>query len=292
MMSILTVRTLGLAGACGLMLLAACQSQPTRYDGQFDASKAIPGAEAAARYAYLTQAIEDFKVLLATPSASFDQVPFASELLHLQARTGSAERRLPELARTQLADHAPYRLVSADPHNGRIEFRSNAKVQHLAIYIEPSDASDLTDDAYVVTDMVTQVTLRDLLAAGSESDLQTVSSSYSAIGLAARRVDGVDDAALLSQLDGMTIQERDREDVLRLRAILSLRLSRPVEASHLVQQGIVRYPKDVNFFVLAEHLLDTQDGEGDKALKRLMNERFTRAEVSASRRSIASALAR
>ena len=279
-----------------LLLLSACQSLSGHHITQ---SSNLPGEVAQARYAYLTSAIAELESALKNRDANFDNIVFAPSLYEKMEATPNSDvnariQNLRYMAQTQLANAGHYELVSADTHNGRIEFRSKKIGQYLSVTVSKADNNQQTNSsAFVVTDMFNQVSLRDLSQTKTVKSAAEQLQSHTPFQLSAlRRVTQTgptDDASILSYFNGLPPQERDREDILRFRALLSMRLGDNKAARPLVQSGIVRYPDSPSFFVLAEHLFKRANGSDKKvptSLKTIMAYRFDRRNIAESRQLI------
>ena len=282
----------------GVLILSACQSTPSQGVRDFKVEQAIPGEAANTRYSYLATAIVDLEFALAKQNANFDNIVFASDLYEHKGVTTAMDSKkradeLQELAEREVASSGHYELVHADTHNGRIEFRSKNVDQHLSITVRKSDSERAGDNSYVVTDMFSQVSLRKLAHENLIANVADQTSVSSPFQLSALRrvaqVESVDDATLLTYFNGIPALERDREDILRTRAMLTMRLGNDKAAIPLVQRGIVRYPSSPVFFVLAEQLFERTGTERESAtvpLQTIMTHRFKGKRIAESRRSV------
>lgn len=281
-----------------LLVLGACQSMPSQVPGDFNVEQAMPGDAASARYAYLATAIDELEFALAKRTANLENVVFASDLYEQEGVTTNSDAKiradaLRELAESEFANSGHYELVHADTHNGRIEFRSRRTGRHLSITVRQSDDVGMGANEYVVTDMFSQVSLRKLARENPVANAASQTTTTLTVQLAALRrvaqVESTNDLKLLAYLDGLPALERDREDILRTRAMLAMRQGNDKAAISLVRRGIVRYPSSSVFFVLAEQLLERSGTEKESAttsLKTIMAHRFTGKSIGESRRSV------
>lgn len=278
-----------------LLILGACQSLPGHHSVE---SSAIPGEVAKQRYAYLTSAIDELDNTLNNRNADFDNIMFAPSLYENMEETGHSDvksraQALRHMAQAQFANGGNYELVRANTHNGRIEFRSKSTGQHLSITVQKADNKQQANDpTFVVIDMFNQVSLQELSQTKPVKSVAHHLHSQTPFQLTAlRRVaqtEPSDDASILSYFNGLPTLERDREDILRFRALLSMRLGDNKAARQLVQSGIVRYPDSPTFFVLAEQLFKRTNSSENKvpsSLKSIMAYRFDRKSIARSRQS-------
>ena len=262
-----------------------------------DLDRAMPGELARERHAHVTAAIRTLGAALAGPDVGLDGVLLDADLVDASAPGTTAEtptEATRRLAERELMDAGPYRLVGADAAGGRLEYRSGRTRNHLSVTVREPTASERADgDAFVVTDVFGQASLAALVrdaGPGGRGDGAVPVAIPTALStaLSTGRPPAGDDAATLAWLDALPRVEREREDLLGLRALLAVRLGRDERALPLVESGIVRYPDSALHFALAERLFERADPDAGvpASLVRTVRERFDRREIDAARRTV------
>ena len=253
------------------LALAGCQGLGGPGAAGVDLDRAMPGEIARERYAHVARAIDALGKAFSDGGTGLDALAW-----------DAAPARLVE---RELLDAGPYRLVAADPATGRLEYRSARTGRHLSATVRAPEPAERADGAaFVVAEMVGLAPLSALVRAGNAPDPAVLSP----VPVAASRLAPGGDAELLARLDALDRVEREREDLLALRAMLELRLGRDDRAGPLVERGIVRYPDSPLYFALAERLFAGADGTGEvpASLSRVVRARFDRDGIGAGRREL------
>ena len=159
----------------------------------------------------------------------------------------------------------------------------------MAVFVRAPDSQEReSGQAFIVTEIIGQDLLSRLLNA-SEQQADAQAGIGTASPVRVHTEIGGADAAVLARLDSLPWIERDREDLLGLRAMLMMRLDKDEQALPLVQQGIVRYPESPLFFSLAGLLFERADPSQEKmpeTLTTITEQRFTKREILSSRREV------
>ena len=279
------------------LLLGGCQGMAGSNSG-YDANRALPGQVAKERYAHVSAAINTLDTALGGSTIKLDVVPMAPALyVNLPQSelkpSESALSALRRLAVDNIIDASSYRLVHADTLNGRLEYRSTKTGAHLSVTVRaPSTQERRGQEAFVVSDMFAQSSLASLVRSlPSKDTLWSVAgnSSPSDSPLVKVRNNTVNsDAEKLGYFNSIPAVERNREDILSIRAMLMMRLGQDKKAAKLVEQGIVRYPHSPIYFTMANVLFERKSGVRGvpDSLSLIMNQRFNRKQLQSSRRAV------
>jgi len=278
--------------AIGLLALVGCQSGPGNRSSASGSHQDMPGEIVRKNYNYILEAIAFFESALSGKNADFSQVSLVHALDESSVQdTSRVVDKLIELAETELVADGPYKLVNADTSNGRLEYESLPTGQRISITVRsPTVAEKSNSNVFIVTDIFSQVSLADLYGADSFKSKQKSSPSsvlYPSLSEAVK-IDSRDDTSVLAYFNSLPIVERDRLDILSLRALLLMRLGNDQQASPLVEQGVVRYPDASIFLVMAANLFERANSKGGvpEALSTLMQVRFNSKEIIAARENV------
>lgn len=282
-------------------LLSGCQTVPGAGSGSAN-GKAVSGEIAQSRHGYVFAAIDSLMPVLSTKNVQLGELPLetslSSALPNDAASKMSKQESLRKLAELHLVGAGPYQIVYSDTTSGRLEYRSQDSDMHVAFMVRPANESEnKNNQSFVITDIIGQTALSTLVNDTAKGGLNRVATNTSAGSIdyaEVARNSADEDINILAHFNSLPQVEQDREDLLALRAMLMLRMGQDKLAKPLVEQGIVRYPKSATYFSLASVLLQRADRYGDiqaELISSIMNQRFTRAEINASRNRVAAFLA-
>ena len=282
-----------------LLAIGGCQSLPTGPGAGIVTERTMPGELSRELYAPQVLAVAALNRALSAENVSLEGIPLddtlatrlpAAASLGVDA-SGDTVRRLAE---TEFLGDGPYRLVRADLRGERLEYRSERTAMHVSVSLRaPTERERADGDAFIVTDLFGQESLAErvrtrVAGAGEPMPVRVSSAGYPAISPIGWLAEE-DDAGRLAYLDSLPPVERDRDDLLGLRALLRLRLGQDEAAGALVRQGIVRYPTSPVYFVLASVLFeraDRGDAELPASLLSVMDIRFTTREILDTRAAV------
>jgi len=280
-----------------LLLISACQSGPVQKASLGNIERVMPSTEAREQYSHLLEAIRLFDESLSGKRAELSAMPLDMALLRY-AHNGTAQtvgataESVRKLTESKLiVAPGPYRLVHADTSNDRLEYRSDTSGAHLAIFIRTPTAIEKNRGAsFIVSDIFSQTSLSNLLMQESSGAVAASTSSTSSSGksifLMSALFAGNDDAGLLAYFDKLPLPEREREDLLAIRALLLMRLDNDARARPLVEQGIVRYPDTPLYFTIARLLFERAGSTVPASLNTITQERFTPRQISDNQRMV------
>lgn len=269
-----------------LLLISGCQSVPANRTTFVTIDKAIPGEIARTKYAHFVSAIKTLDTVLSNKKISLDGIPWDSTLysdlpITLVSKASTPAKAIAQLAEGTIVDAGPYNLVQADTLAGRIEYQSKQANTHLSITVRPPNERERTSGlSFVVTDMFSQISLTELVRAG---DIPPT-NGFGIVRVG--QLNKSNDTDKLAYFESLPPVERDRADLLGLRAMLMMRLGNDKQALPLVKQGIIRYRDTPMFFVLAELLFQRTDHQSEstpEALSIIMKQRFDWKEIKATR---------
>ncbi len=296
------VSTLVCAPVCALicaLMISGCQSTPGSQFRGVDIDLSMPGEIARNRYAYIHQALEVLGESLSSQAINFDNVPMntsmhsnrSQALLSTELTTEDALRAF---AVNNLIYPGPYQLVQADTLSGRLEYRSEKSGAHLSITVQAARGPEEGQSvSFVVTDIFAQASLaklsRLLPLSDGVSKPRVARFAANPAYIHVSHLDTSDDAGLLAYFESIPLIEREREDLLAIRAMLMMRLEQDKRARALVEQGIIRYPNSVQYYTLASLLFErakhTVSGASE-SLSAVMGMRFNPRRVAENRRQI------
>jgi len=286
-------RVLRLSGLLMCIATASgCQSLPSGSTAG-DLAKAMPGEHAQARYAYIVEALEVLNSAMAKETVILPELSLDPALVARLSPKSSTDKEqnssiIKRLAEQQLIGKGPFQLVKVDTTNGRIEYRSLNAGHHVSMRVRPLSASDKqTAQSFVLTGMFGQVSLATLLAEQSNRADTTRGNTFTASArLSVSRHAGQNDRERLGYFNALPAIERDRADILGLRALLLARQKENKKSSNLVQTGIIRYSKMPLFYTIASVLFERSDPSSNTAvqgLSEIMQKRFRASQIKRSR---------
>lgn len=287
-----------LAVILALLLTSGCQGMAGSKPAVVSIEQMMPGKEASTRYEHMLAAIQSLDAALSAKKASLDAVPLDAVLTaHLSSGTDNEvdqSNTVKRIAENNLLDAAPYQLVVADTLSGRLEYRSEATGAHLSVNVRAPDTREHDSGLrFVVTDLFGQVSLAELLRGQTDDGMAQAGSGSPFVKVSVLRQAGHtrvnDDAGKLAYFDTLPRVEREREDILGLRALLLMRLDKHQQALPLVEKGIIRYPHSPLFFNMAAVLFERKKPGGDSQpdyLSKVMQQRFSGREVMANRQQL------
>lgn len=285
--------------ALSLLLLSGCQGMATNKVG-FDSNPSKAGNIAQYRYAHISSAITALNQSLGNSVVTLETIPMATSLYSLlptsELRTSeSAANALRRIATIDIIGSSKYRLVKADTLTGRLEYRSNRTGSHLSITVRPPTKQEHANNlAFVVTEVFGQASLTALVSSLPSRDILRHTTGISLdhdtdLLKVKRQTSAKDDVEKLSYLNSLPAVERDREDLLSIRAMLMMRLDQDLPATRLVQKGIIRYPHSPMYFTLATYLFERKAdviGPESESLSAIMEQRFSRKDIKNSRQTV------
>ena len=285
------VNKLGLLLVVSVVALGGCQSVPSQRISFADSEQVMPGEIVRENYRHVLNAIRMFDAALAGSKTNLsgvvlDHAVEQSATLSMTNATG----QLRQLAESEFMADGPYEFIKADAHNGRLEYGSLPTGERLSITVRaPTIGEKNEGKLFVVTNVFSQISLAKLASAKSFKPTHE-SAASSVLQPALRQVTQIgarDDAALLAYFNALPLVERDRVDLLGLRALLMMRLGNDDQAGPLVEQGIVRYPDASMFLAMAGMLFERATSQGAPAsLTALMQSRFQPKEMSNARKFV------
>lgn len=276
------------------LLISGCQSLPMSPGTTVDIDNAMPGEIAQERHAHILTAINVLNKALASRHVSLNGIMF-DPLLEEQGSALSSDYgdtpsvRARRLGERELLSEGPYRLVQADTSSGRLEYRSDASRHHISVTVAPlARQHQSVPDSFVVTGLFGQMSLTQLVSQqlkdSKDGSADKAPNERTSRFLRIRHLNGSDDALVLAHFNGLPVVERNRQDLLGMRAMLMLRMGQDKQATLLVEQGIVRYSDSPLYFTLASVLFKRAEkgGKSPKSLSIIMNRRFTAEQIRVS----------
>ncbi len=283
------------------LTVAGCQSGPSGLSVG-GGGVAVSGEVAQSRHEHVFDAIDALVPVLNKRDVNLSSIPLdasLSSLLPQQSASGlSRGESLSRLAESYIVESGPYEFVQSDARTGRLEFRSIQNDMHVAFLVRSPTATEQAKNLrFVITDAIAQTALSTLVIDSAKGGAEKVKARFLDESLNYARFannSASEDAAILAHLNGLDKTEQNRDDLLGLRALLRLRMGHDELAKPLVEQGIIRYPNSPRYYALASVILQRADqyGDAEKALlDSIMSNRFSRAQVTKSRTSVAAFLA-
>lgn len=261
------------------VLVAGCQTVPGGVPGGSN-GVAVSGELAQSLHSHIFAASDSLGSVLSTKNVSLQKLVIDKSLY-------SKEASVRALAEKHLVNAGPYQLVYSDTGTNRLEYRSLDNDMHVAFYIRPPTAAEQSENhSFVITDIIGQTALS-ALARDTANEL---TMGYAQVAL--KSAD--EDAVILSHFNSLPKVEQEREDLLSLRAMLMLRTGKDDQAKPLVEQGLIRYPESATYLSLAAELMQRADQYGDaqvELIDTIMNQRFSKAQINASKKRVAEFLA-
>lgn len=278
-----------------LAVLSGCQ-------GFSDKNPGVPGSTvmtdgvARDRYVHINAAIEAFNKSLGARTINLSGIPIAPSLYtelpdSEKQASETPQQAVQRLAMAEIVNSASYRLVNANTLTGRLEYRSEQTGAHLSVTVRaPSAEERQVNTEFMVTDMFGRASLAEIIRALPSSGFTryTNSEPMSQGSTFLKVARGISDTTMLAYLNSLPAVERDRRDILGVRAILLIRMGQDAKAAKLVEKGIVRYPRSVTHFTLAAVLLErsTVDGSVPESLSVIMKKQFSRKKIRETRAQI------